>query len=250
MQWPPPSLSSLRSPGKSEGTLNLGIPADRHGGAAEPSGSASTKRRTPSAGMEPLLVASAAELLEKEGPDTLSVRRIATEAGVAPMGVYNHFQSKFGIVHALYIEGFNRLRDALASIDEVRDPYEALREGGRRFRALALVHPKAYQIMFLRAVPGYEPSDIAIQIAASAFDSLVNAVRRAMAAGVVAEASPTGTAQLIWATVHGWVSLELLGIGFVDDAGAGFERVCPPCWWAFLRRQPSRSSEPGPRSNR
>ncbi len=186
----------------------------------------SRRSRTPSAGMEPLLVASAAELLEKEGPDALSVRRIATEAGVAPMGVYNHFQSKFGIVDALFIQGFNRLRDALASIDEVLDPYEALRESGRRYRALALAHPKAYQIMFLRAVPGYEPSDVAVQIAASAFDSLVSAVRRAMAAGVVAEASPTETAQLIWATMHGWVSLELLGIGFVDDVDAGFDRVC------------------------
>jgi AcrR family transcriptional regulator len=186
----------------------------------------SRRTRTPSAGMEPLLVASAAELLEKEGPDALSVRRIATEAGVAPMGVYNHFESKFGIVDALFIQGFNRLRDALATIDEIEDPYEALRESGRRYRDLALAHPKAYQIMFLRAVPGYEPSDRAVQVAASAFDSLVTAVTRAMAAGVITEASPTETAQLIWANIHGWVSLELVGIGFVEDQEAGFERVC------------------------
>jgi AcrR family transcriptional regulator len=186
----------------------------------------SRRSRTPSAGMEPLLVASAAELLEKEGPDALSVRRIATEAGVAPMGVYNHFESKFGIVDALFIQGFNRLRDALATIDEVEDPYEALRECGRRYRALAWAHPKAYQIMFLRAVPGYEPSDAAVQIAGSAFDALVTAVRRAMAAGVIIEASPTETAQLIWASIHGWVSLELVGIGFVEDQEASFERVC------------------------
>ena len=41
--------------------------------------------------MEAALLASAAELLEQEGPDGLSVRRIAAAAGVAPMGVYNHF---------------------------------------------------------------------------------------------------------------------------------------------------------------
>jgi AcrR family transcriptional regulator len=176
--------------------------------------------------METVLLDAAAEILEKEGPDALSVRRIAMEAGVAPMGVYNHFDSKFGIVDALYIQGFNRLRDALATIEEVDDPYESLREAGRRYRALALAHPKAYQIMFLRAVPGYEPSDLAIEVAARAFDSLVTAVRRAMAAGILAESPPTETAQLIWATVHGWVSLELLGVGFVEDPASGFERVC------------------------
>lgn len=196
-------------------------------------------------------MASAAELLEKEGPDALSVRRIATEAGVAPMGVYNHFESKFGIVDALFIQGFDRLGDALASIDEVNDPYEALRECGRRYRALALAHPKAYQVMFMRAVPGYEASEVAIQVAASAFDSLVNAVRRAMAAGVVAEASPTDTAQLLWATMHGWVSLELLGIGFVEDLDAGFDRMCttvlaglsPDAAVSVERRWSSRSTE-------
>ena len=176
--------------------------------------------------MEAALLASAAEILETEGPDGLSVRRIAAAADVAPMGVYNHFESKFGIVEALFIQGFERLGEALAAIADIQDPYEALREGGRRYRALALAHPMVYQVMFLRAVPGFEPSDHALEVAARAFDSLVAAVQRAMAAGVIADASPTETAQLIWASIHGWVSLELLGIGFVEDQDAGFDRVC------------------------
>src|SRR5271165_4380394 len=99
------------------------------------------RTRTPSAGMEAALLASAGEILETEGPDGLSVRRIAAAAHVAPMGVYNHFESKFGIVDALYIQGFQRLREALVTIADIQDPYEALREAGRRYRALALAHP-------------------------------------------------------------------------------------------------------------
>jgi len=184
------------------------------------------RTRTPSAGMEAALLASAADILETEGPDGLSVRRIAAAANVAPMGVYNHFESKFGIIEALFIQGFERLREALATIAEIEDPYEALREGGRRYRALALAHPMVYQVMFLRAVPGFEPSDHALEVAARAFDTLVAAVERAMAAGVLADGSPTETAQLIWANIHGWVSLELLGIGFVEDQDAGYDRTC------------------------
>ena len=45
-------------------------------------------------------------------------------------------------------------------------------------------------------------------------------------AGVIADSSPAETAQLIWASIHGWVSLELLGIGFVEDQAAGYDRVC------------------------
>ena len=172
------------------------------------------------------LLTSAADILETEGPDALSVRRIAAAAKVAPMGVYNHFESKNGIIDALFMQGFERLGEALATIADIDDPYEALVEGGRRYRALALAHPTTYQLMFLRTVPGFEPSDAALEVAARAFDSLVAAVRRAMAAGVLAEGPPTETAQLIWSSIHGWVSLELLGIGFVEDQNAGFALVC------------------------
>jgi AcrR family transcriptional regulator len=176
--------------------------------------------------MEAALLASAAEILEREGPDGLSVRRIASAAHVAPMGVYNHFESKSGIIEALFIQGFARLREAMNGIADIQDPYEALREGGRRYRTLALAHPMMYQLMFMRAVPGFEPGLPALQVCAGAFDALVAAVQRAMAEGVIAESSPSETAQQIWATVHGWVSLEILGMGFVEDPGAGFDRLC------------------------
>jgi AcrR family transcriptional regulator len=176
--------------------------------------------------MVEVLLASAAEILEAEGPEALSVRRIAAAAGVAPMGVYNHFDSKNGIIEALFMQGFDRLREALTTIADIEDPYEALREAGRRYRALAQAHPMVYQLMFLRTLPGYEPSEAALVVAASAFDSLMAAVQRAMTAGVIAEGPLTETAQLIWSSIHGWVSLELLGIGMVEDENSGFDRVC------------------------
>ena len=184
------------------------------------------RTRTPSADMETTLLQSAADILESEGPDALSIRRIAAAAGVAPMGVYNHFDSKSGIVDALFVQGFERLGDALTSIGDIDDPTEALREAGRRYRALALAYPTTYQVMFMRAIPGFEPSAHAQEVAANAFGSLVAAVRRAMAAGTVVEGDPDETAQLLWSNIHGWVSLELLGIGFVADQARGFERVC------------------------
>jgi AcrR family transcriptional regulator len=176
--------------------------------------------------MEAALLASAADLLERDGPDGLSVRRIAAAAGVAPMGVYNHFESKFGIIEALFVQGFERLKEAIAATQDIEDPYEALREGGRRYRGLALAHPMAYRIMFLRAVPGFDPSDQALEAAGEAFAALVSSVQRAIEAGVVADGPPNDIAQVIWAAIHGWVSLELMGIGVVEGQDEGFDGVC------------------------
>jgi AcrR family transcriptional regulator len=176
--------------------------------------------------MEGALLTSAADILESEGPDGLSVRRIAAAAGVAPMGVYNHFESKFGIVEALFVQGFERLGTEMAALAQIEDPSEALLEGARRYRALALAHPMTYQVMFLRAVPGFEPSDGARGECTGAFESLVAAVQRAMDAGDIAAASATEIAHSIWATIHGWVSLELLGLGFVEDQDPAYDRLC------------------------
>jgi AcrR family transcriptional regulator len=184
------------------------------------------RTRTPSVGMEEALLASATQILETEGPDGLSVRRIAAAAHVAPMGVYNHFESKFGIVEALFVQGFERLGEAMDAAAQIQDPYEALLDSGQRYRNLALAQPMVYRIMFLRAVPGFGPSDRTLETCVASFDALTAMVARAMAAGVIADASPTETAQVIWSSIHGWVSLELLGIGFAEDQDAGFERLC------------------------
>jgi hypothetical protein len=114
----------------------------------------------------------------------------------------------------------------MITLGAIDDPLDALVEAGRRYRTLALAHPMAYQLMFLRAVPGFEPSDRALTAAARAFDGLVSAVQRAMHAGVIVRGSPPELAQIIWASIHGWVALELSGIGFTEDQDAGAALIC------------------------
>ena len=46
-----------------------------------------------------------------------------------------------------------------------------------------------------------------------------------MRAGLIEERDPALTSQMIWAGTHGWVSLELCGIGFV----ARIRRPGPSC---------------------
>ena len=183
------------------------------------------RTRTPSGDVRSALMGAAVHLLETEGPDALSVRRIAAAAHVAPMGVYNHFDGKYGIVEALWVDAFDRLRMTMESLAEVADPGEALVEGFRRYRTLAKEHPMAYRLMFLDAVPGFEPSAEATWTAALSFEGLVAAVRRAMEAGAVSTGDAVQMAQVTWAAVHGWVSLELDGLIFLADADAGAEAM-------------------------
>jgi len=175
-----------------------------------------TSPRTPSTRVEHAIVDAAEELLVEQGPEALTVRAIAAAAGVAPMSVYNRLGGKQGVLDALLVRGFDGLTAALTGIAS-DDPYEDLLEAGRRYRRFARQHPSHYMLMFERAIEDYEPSVDALQHAQAAFRELELLVRRAIAAGVIADGDPTEIAQRLWATCHGSASLELHGIGFCED---------------------------------
>lgn len=189
-----------------------------------PIASARNSGRTPSRDVSEALVEAAERLLERDGPSGLTVRAIATEAGVAPMGVYNHFGDKNGIVDEVLKRGFDALGAEFASIKE-SDPIAALIEGSRRYRLFALNHRARYSVMFERAVPDYLPSDEALLHAAASFDELVNLVRNAMASGAIVDDEPVEVAQQLWSASHGQVSLELRSMGFAGDVEANHQAL-------------------------
>ena len=61
------------------------------------------------------LLESAALLIDEDGPDALTARRLAKEAGTSTMAVYTHFGSMAGVVDEVATEGFRRL---IAHVDD------------------------------------------------------------------------------------------------------------------------------------
>ena len=113
------------------------------------------------------------------------MRRVATEAGVSPMGVYSRFGGKQGLVEALFRRGFDRLQEALESVGRDVEPMAAILEGCRQYRRFALDAPAVYSVMFSRVIPEFVPSDLCRRDAAGAFQVLVEGVRRGLASGAL-----------------------------------------------------------------
>ena len=63
-----------------------------------------------------------------------------------PMGVYNHFDGKEGLLNALVSDGFAEFAGVVTAIDT--DPAERLRNCGRNYRTFALANPNLYTLMF------------------------------------------------------------------------------------------------------
>jgi AcrR family transcriptional regulator len=159
------------------------------------------------------LLKAASDVLAADGAGALTVRRIATDAGVSTMNVYSRFGGKDGIIDHLYIEGFSRLRNAMLAVPETPDTMADLSACGAAYRRFALENPTYYSVMFDRAVPNFRPSAVAHDNASRTLQLLADGLERAMDAGALPHADPLHTAAAVWATCHGVVSLELKAIG-------------------------------------
>lgn len=181
---------------------------------------AARRGRTPSADVERELLAAAEAVLVRDGPGGLTVRAVAAEAGIAPMGVYSRLGGKDGLVDALLIRGFARLRAALESAaSDTAQPSMRARfiACGLSYRQFALANPHFYAIMFEDAILHSHGSPVVGERARATFDALVRTVELSAAAGVIAAADPVEAAQQIWSAVHGAVALELKGLVLTPD---------------------------------
>ena len=190
---------------------------------ASAAGAPGRRSRTPSAEVERELLTAAEAVLVRDGPGALTVRAVAAEAGIAPMSVYNRFGGKDGLVDALLIKGFDRLR---ASIEAGREPdmLARLRNCGLRYREFALANPHFYALMFEEVKPHDhvdEDNEVG-EHARAAFGALVRTVELASAAGVIEARDPVEMAQQVWSAAHGAVALEMKGLVLTPDPAATY----------------------------
>src|SRR5215212_9760610 len=160
---------------------------------------------SPSTTRETLLDA-ALRLLEARGPGALRIRDLAAAAEQSTMGVYTHFGSKQGLLEQLYLHGFERLEERLDSVPSDAQGREALLAFALAYRAFALDHEALYGLMFERAAPDFVPSDASRLAGLSTFQMLANRV----ADWRPDFTDPAADAHLIWATMHGLATIELM----------------------------------------
>ncbi|MGI8336470.1 TetR/AcrR family transcriptional regulator [Actinomadura scrupuli] len=167
------------------------------------------------------LLDAASRLLVAEGPQALSMRRIAHEVGCSTTVLYRMFGGKDGLTEGLYIEGFERFRRRLAAVPRHPDPRVHLAELGRAYRDNALLERNYYGLMFDRPIAGFVPSAEAQARARASFAILGEAVSACADAGLLTVGDPAVVAEVLWATAHGLVSLELAG--HLPDPDAVFD---------------------------
>ena len=156
------------------------------------------------------------ELFLEGGASALSVRAISKRAGLSTIGIYSHFQGKQGILDALYIEGFDLVRQAMDTGSDGRATKQQVLESCLGYLNVGEQNEAHYRLIFGESDPGYQPSKDATDARDKAFSKLVK---------VAGSYLPDNASMIdrrrialdIWAIVHGYVSISHHGALSDDD---------------------------------
>ena len=178
--------------------------------------------------------------IAKEGAPALSLRAIARDLKITAPAIYNYFPDRDALVTALIIDAYTSFGDLqLAARDKVppKDLIGRMNAIGLAYRQWAHKYPQRYQLIFGTPIPGYQtPIMEVMPSAARSLSVLVSVVEQLRVAGKLKIKSfpkvqagfkvgfemwkkyggdvdilSLSVAMVIWAHVHGIVSLEIAG---------------------------------------
>jgi AcrR family transcriptional regulator len=186
------------------------------------------------------LLRAAVEILNQDGPDALQTRKIASAAGTSTMAVYTHFGGMPALIAAVAEEGLRQF-DAAMTMAPTSDPVADLIATGIAYRGYAIERPHMYRLMFGSTsahginAPAHDVLTLSLAEVDdhyASFAHVVRGVHRSMLAGRIAgasgdsppdDATVVATAAQFWASLHGFVMLELAG--FYGEQGSAIRPV-------------------------
>ncbi|HTZ87587.1 MAG TPA: TetR/AcrR family transcriptional regulator [Solirubrobacteraceae bacterium] len=164
-----------------------------------------TKQRTPE--LRDHVLATALDLLAREGVPGLTARAVAAAADTSTPAVYELFGDKAGLVREVFFAGFRLLRARLGELPETRDPAADLIAMSDCYRAFIRENPVLAEVMFSRPFSDFEPSAEELRAGASVRRFVLARVRRCVERGVLV-GEVTDIAHVLLAMVQGLALAE------------------------------------------
>ena len=173
------------------------------------------------------ILAAATELFQAQGYEDFSLRQVAEAIGYSPTTIYLYFADKDDLLFHAAMEGFALFGERLqAAYESSSDPAAKLAALGRAYIAFGLEHPVNYRLMFMQRGEFLDrtPPE-GCESVIDSFGLLLRAVQEGLAAGRIRPGDERAYAGMIWAGVHGIVSLAIATPYFDREAAFGLQAL-------------------------
>lgn len=155
---------------------------------------------------------AARKLYLEGGVDGVSARKVAAAVGVSATALYRHFRGIDDILHALRMEGHEKLATYLRAVAATLPALERLEGMGRAYHRFALENPHHFELMFL-VRSAEAPRREAVQQELFTLMLLRDAVASGIASGELrADLDVMTVTTALWAQVHGLTALAVSGL--------------------------------------
>ncbi len=169
------------------------------------------------------ILAAAKQLFLKEGYENFTTRKLARRAGLSQTGVYVYFKSKDEILDAVCRSTFEAMVRRFRTVAEKwADSPDLLRKLGEAYLDFALQHPDEYRLTFMsgQSAPKFtRRKDLSLPeqqgIGVQAFLFFRDQIVAMMQAGHLRTGDVTLVTQIVWAAIHGLVSLMIARPGYL-----------------------------------
>jgi len=183
---------------------------------------------------------AARRLLDKEGVEAVTMRRVAAAVEITAMAVYRHYADRKALLNALADEGFRELAERLAAENPVGNRPSSRSIEQRLTRALdanlnfALENPRLFELMFLTPREGARqyPRDFAAGRSPTA-NLFAELIREGIASGYFRE---TDVWAIVFETGALWQGLTMLYLGGrVSMSAKQFRAYCHEAIGRYMR---------------
>ncbi len=158
------------------------------------------------------------EVMEREGADAVSMRRVAKAVGITPMAIYYYFPTREALLQAVTAREFERLGAFMKA-------HPARISGDASFAKLldfyldyAFGRPRVFDYLYSQARPDARkfPKDFRARKSPT-MNGTADQLTSAMKGGVLREDDVWEVGMMLWALVHGYLALYRAGRIGLDE---------------------------------
>lgn len=149
---------------------------------------------------------SAAALLDEEGAEGFTIRRVALRSGCTPPVIYQHFGDKNGLLDAVLDRAFARLIERLDALPASPDARVGVRDQFLEILRFGLENPTHFRLMSAPRPDSAPP----VPSAEAARERMEASIGALVASGRTVTDDLEMLGQALWALLHGLTALPVL----------------------------------------
>ena len=157
------------------------------------------------------ILQAAWQLVEKDGWQSLSIRKIADANEYSAPVIYDHFANKEAILLEFTRRGFRQLNEQLvAATKKFTNPEQQIEAIAYAYWKFAFSHKEYYQLMYGLGMPGCEAVKQISEL--GTFTELIlEPLRNLIAKSKNKNVDPYLKLHTLWSALHGLISINMMG---------------------------------------